>query len=95
MSFLRKLSHVEKPVSKCPGSSQVVNRGHIKKYNSYYQFIIEAEGMKNHGVRIMHDQPTFSYVPYMQGFSMENLQLDLEHLVAMNSLSSSMISFHV
>jgi hypothetical protein len=70
----------------------VVNRGHISKYNSYYQFIMKAEGMKNHGVRIMHAQQTLSPVSYTRGFSMENLQLDLKHLVAMNSLSSSMIS---
>jgi hypothetical protein len=56
---------------------------------------MEAEGMKNHGVRIMHDQPTLSPVSCTWGFSMENLQLDLEHLVAMNSLSSSMIYFPV
>jgi hypothetical protein len=55
MYFPRKLSLVEKPVSTCPKSSQVVNRGHFSKYNNYYQFIMEAEGMKNHGVRIMHD----------------------------------------
>jgi hypothetical protein len=95
MSFPRKLSPVEKPVSTCPRSSQVVNRGHVSKYNSYYQFIMEAEGMKNHDIRIMHDQQALSPVSYTRGFSMENLQLDLEHLVAMNSLSSSMISFPV
>jgi hypothetical protein len=92
MSFPRKSSPVEKLVSTCPRSSQVVNRGHVSKYNSYYQFIMEAEGMKNHDVCIMHDQQALSPVSYTRGFSMENLQLDLEHLVAMNSLSSSMIS---
>jgi hypothetical protein len=75
-----------------PRSSQVVNGNRISKYNSYYQFIMKAEGMKNHGVRIMHAQQTLSPVSYTWGFSMENLQLDLEHLVAMNSLSFSMIS---
>lgn len=51
---------------------------------------MEAEGMKNHGVRTMHDQPTLSLVPYTRGFALENMQLDLEHLVAMISLSSNM-----
>jgi hypothetical protein len=92
MYFPRKLSPIEKPVSTCPRSSQVVNRGRVSKYNNYYQFIMEAEGMKNHDVHIMHAQQTLSPVSYTQGFAMENLQLDLEHIIAMNSLSSSMIS---
>jgi hypothetical protein len=74
----------------CPRLSQVVN-GRISKYSSYYQFIMKAKGMKNHGVRIMHAHQTLSHVSYTQGFSMENLQLDSKHLIAMNSLSSSMI----
>jgi hypothetical protein len=75
MYFPRKLSPVEKPVSTCPKSSQVVNRGHVIKYNNYYQFIMEAEGMKNHDVRIMHDQQALSPVSYTQGFSMETCNL--------------------
>jgi hypothetical protein len=57
----------------------------------YYQFIMKSEGMKNYDVRIMHAQQALSHVSYTQGFSMENLQLDSKHLVAMNSLSSNMI----
>jgi hypothetical protein len=53
---------------------------------------MEAEVIKNHDVRIMHAQQALSPVSYMWGFYMENLQLDLEHLVAMNLLSSNMIS---
>jgi hypothetical protein len=75
-----------------PRSSQVVNGNHIRKYSNYYQFIMKAEGMKNHGIRIMHAQQTLSPVSYTWGFSMKNLQLDLEHLLTMNSLSFSMIS---
>jgi hypothetical protein len=89
--FSKESSPVKKPVSTCPRSSQVVNGSHIGKYNNYYQFIMKAEGMKNRGVRIMHAQQTLSPVSYTRGFSMENLQLDSKHLVAMNSLSSSMI----
>jgi hypothetical protein len=71
----------------------VVNESHIGKYNSYYQFIMKAKGMKNCGVRITYDQQASLPVSYTWGFSMESLQLDSKHLVAMNSLSSSMIYF--
>jgi hypothetical protein len=47
--------------------------------------------MKNHSVHIMHSQQALSPVFYMWGFSMENLQRNSKHLVAMNFLSSNMI----
>jgi hypothetical protein len=92
MPFPRKSSHVKKTVSMCPKSSQVVNGGRFGKYNSYYQFIMKAEGMKNRSIRIIHAQQVVSPVSYMRRFSMENMQLYLEHLITMNSLSSSIIS---
>jgi hypothetical protein len=42
-------SVLSKLVSTCPRSSQVVNGGHIDRCCNYYQFIMKAEGMKNHG----------------------------------------------
>jgi hypothetical protein len=42
--------------------------------------------MKNHGVRIMYALQPLSPVPYTWGCVMENLQFDLKHLVAMNSV---------
>jgi hypothetical protein len=93
--FSKKVESCRETSLYVPRSSQVVNIGHASKYISYYQLIMEAEGMKNHGIRIMHDKLALSPVPYMWGFPMEKLQLDLEHLVAMNSLSSNMIYFPI
>jgi hypothetical protein len=89
--FSKESSPVKKSVSTCPRSSQVVNGSRIGKCNNYYQFIMKAEGMKNHGVRIMHALQTLSPVFYMWGCAMENLQFDSKHPVAMNSLFSGTI----
>jgi hypothetical protein len=70
----------------------VVNKGHVGKCHSYYQFIMKAEGMKNCSVRIIHAQQTVSPAFHTRGFSMNNLKFDLKHLVAINSLISSMFS---
>jgi hypothetical protein len=70
----------------------VVNGNHISKYISYYQFIMKDEGMKNRGVCIMHAQQTLLLVSYMRGFGMEKINLNLEHLVTMNSMTFNMIS---
>jgi hypothetical protein len=48
--------------------------------------------MKNHSVRIIHAQQTLSPAFHTRGFSMDNLQFDLKHLVAINSLASNMFS---
>jgi hypothetical protein len=77
---------LSKLVSTCPRSSQVVNGGHIGRCCNYYQFIMKAEGMKNHGVRITYALQPLSPVPYTQGCVMENLQFDSKHLVTMNSV---------
>jgi hypothetical protein len=69
----------------------MVNRGRVGKYNNYYQFIMKAKGMKNHDVHIMHAQQTLSPASYTRGFSMDNLQIDLKHIVAINSLPFNMI----
>jgi hypothetical protein len=58
---------------------------------NYYQLIMKAEGMKNHGVRIMYALQPLSPVPYMRGCAMENLQFDSKHPVTMNSLFLGMI----
>ena len=47
--------------------------------------------MNNRGIRIRHAQQALSPASCTRGFSMENLQLELEHLVAINSLSLCMI----
>jgi hypothetical protein len=83
--FSKESSPVKKLVSTCPRSSQVVNGSHISKCKNYYQFIMKVEGMKNHGVRIMHALQTLSHVFYMWGRPIENMQFDSKHLVAMNS----------
>jgi hypothetical protein len=70
----------------------VVNKGHVGKCHSYYQFIMKAEGMENHNVRIIHALQILSPAFHTWGFSMNNLKFDLKHLVAINSLVSSMFS---
>jgi hypothetical protein len=92
MSFPKRSNPVKKPVSTYPWSSQVVNKGRVGKCHSYYQFIMKAEGMKNCSVRIIHAQQTVSPAFHTWGFSMNNLKFDLKHLVAINSLVSSMFS---
>jgi hypothetical protein len=62
-----------KLVSTCPRSSQLVNGSHVGKCCNYYQFIMKAEGMKNHGVRIMYALKTLSHVLCTQGGVMEDL----------------------
>jgi hypothetical protein len=46
----------------------------------------EGRRNENHGVRIMHSLQPLSPVPYTKGCVMENLQFDLKHQVAMNSI---------
>jgi hypothetical protein len=62
--FSKESSPVKKSISTCPRSSQVVNGSRIGKCNNYYQFIMKAEGMKNHDVHIMHALQTLSPVFY-------------------------------
>ena len=90
--FFQRVESRQEASCYVPRSSQVVNKGDVGKCHGYYQFIMKAEGMKNCGIRIMHSQQTLSPVSYTRGFAIENLQLDLEHLITMNSLSSNMFS---
>jgi hypothetical protein len=92
MSFPKRSKPVRKLVLYVPQLSQVVNKGHIGKCNNYYQFIMKAEGMKNHSVHIIHAQQTISPAFHTQRFSMNDLKFDLKHLVAINSLVPNMFS---
>jgi hypothetical protein len=89
--FSKESSPVKKYVSTCPRSSQVVNGSRIGKCKNYYEFIMKAEGMKNHDVCIMHALQTLSPVFYTWGCAMENMQFDSKHAVSMNSLFSDTI----
>ena len=52
----------------------------------------EAKGMKTCSVRIINAQQTVSPAFHTQGFSMNNPKADLKHLIAINSLISSIFS---
>jgi hypothetical protein len=58
-----------------PRLIQVVNESRIGKWKSYYEFMMKAEGRKNHGVRIMHTPRTLLHVFYTAGMCQGKLEV--------------------
>jgi hypothetical protein len=90
--FSQRSNPVKKPVSTYPCRVKWLNKGHVGKCHSYYHFIMKAEGMKNCSIRIMPAQKIVSPAFHTQGFSMNNLRIDLKLLIAINSLMSNSFS---
>jgi hypothetical protein len=87
-----KVESVKKPASTYPCRVKWLNKGHVGKCHSYYQFIMKAEGMKNCSIRIIPAQKIVSPAFHTRGFTMNNLRIDLKLLVAINSLMSNSFS---